>query len=170
MDQRTRERLPSVAALSRLADQRRAEAAARLDAVRGAEPGAPFAVLGETMVKVRGARQDREGRGLAIDEKGARRNLILEEHRAFWTWAAVEFFRHTGCRIEEMMEVSHHSVTQYAVPHSGEVIPLLQIAPSKTDTERLLVVDGELADVLATIISRVRGAEGTVPLVSAWDV
>jgi hypothetical protein len=78
------------------------------------------------MVKVRGARQDREGRGLAFDEKGARRNLILEEHRAFWTWAAVEFFR-----IEEMMEVSHHSVTQYAVPRSGEVIPLLQIAPSK---------------------------------------
>ena len=170
MDQRTRERLPSVAALSRLADQRRAEALARLGAVRAAEPGGPFTVLGETMVKVRGARQDREGRGLAFDEKGARRNLILEEHRAFWTWAAVEFFRSTGCRIEEMMEVSHHSVTQYAVPRSGEVIPLLQIAPSKTDTERLLVVDAELADVLATIISRIRGADGTVPLVSAWDI
>jgi len=82
----------------------------------------------------------------------------------------VEFFRSTGCRIEEMMEVSHHSVTQYTVPNSGEVIPLLQIAPSKTDTERLLVVDAELADVLATIISRIRGADGTVPLVSAWDV
>jgi hypothetical protein len=53
----------------------------------------------------------------------------------FWTWASVEFFGSTGCRIEEMMEVSHHSVTQYAVPHSGEVIPLLQIAPSKTDTD-----------------------------------
>ena len=29
------------------------------------------------------------------------------------------------------------------------LVPLLQIAPSKTDTERLLVVSPELADVLS---------------------
>ena len=33
-------------------------------------------------------------------------------------------------------------------------MPLLQIAPSKTDAERLLVISPELADVLATIIRR----------------
>ena len=27
---------------------------------------------------------------------GKRRDLTLEEHRAFWTWAAVEVFRLTG--------------------------------------------------------------------------
>jgi len=49
------------------------------------------------------------------------------------------------------------------------VVPLLQIAPSKTDTERLLVVGPELADVLSAVICRVRGPDGTVPLVRARD-
>ncbi len=48
-------------------------------------------------------------------------------------------------------------------------MPLLQIAPSKTDTERLLVVSPELADVLSAIIGRVRGDHGAVPLVRAYD-
>jgi len=62
----------------------------------------------------------------------------------------------------------HHSLVQYRLPTTGELIPLLQIAPSKTDKERLLVVSPELADVLAQIISRVRGSLGAVPLVSAY--
>ncbi|MFB7109196.1 hypothetical protein [Streptomyces sp. NPDC056291] len=49
-------------------------------------------------------------------------------------------------------------------------MPLLQIAPSKTDTERLLLVSPELADVLSGIISRLRGLSGAVPLVAAYDV
>ena len=59
-----------------------------------------------------------------------------------------------------MLEVSHHSITQYTLPDSGELIPLLQIAPSKTDEERLLVVSPELADVLSAIVSRVRDSTG----------
>src|SRR6185437_8460625 len=55
------------------------------------------------------------------------------------------------------------------LPGTGELVPLLQIAPSKTDTERLLVVSPELADVLSVIIRRVRGDAGTVPLVRAYD-
>jgi hypothetical protein len=47
---------------------------------------------------------------------------------------------------------------------------LLQIAPSKTDTERLLVVSPELADVLSLIIRRVQNPKsGAVPLVEAYD-
>ncbi|MGW1154764.1 tyrosine-type recombinase/integrase [Streptomyces rubiginosohelvolus] len=46
----------------------------------------------------------------------------------------------------------------------------MQIAPSKTDTERLLLVSPELADVLSAIISRLRGPGGMVPLVAAYDV
>ena len=66
--------------------------------------------------------------------------------------------RHTGIRIEELTELSHHSLIQYTLPGTGELVPLLQIAPSKTDTERLLVVSPELADVLAAIITRIRHA------------
>ena len=48
-------------------------------------------------------------------------------------------------------------------------MPLLQIAPSKTDAERLLVISPELADVLSTIISRIREPSGAVPLVAVYD-
>jgi hypothetical protein len=69
----------------------------------------------------------------------------------------------------ELTELSHHSLIQYRLPATGELVPLLQIAPSKTDAERLLVISPELADVLATIISRIRGPSGAVPLVSVYD-
>ena len=74
-----------------------------------------------------------------------------------------------GIRVEELLELSHHSLIQYRLPSTGELVPLLQIAPSKTDTERLLVVDPELADVLSAVICRVRGANGTIPLIRARD-
>jgi hypothetical protein len=45
----------------------------------------------------------------------------------------------------------------------------LQVLPSKTDTERLLVVTPELAEVLSAIIVRVAGGTGVVPLVPAYD-
>ena len=101
--------------------------------------------------------------------RGKHRDLTLEEHKAFWTWAAVQVLRHTGIRIEELTELSHHSFIQYKLQATGELIPLLQIAPSKTDTERLLVISPELADVLSEIICRIRGQDGTVPLVTAYD-
>ncbi|MEV6425633.1 tyrosine-type recombinase/integrase [Streptomyces sp. NPDC051662] len=75
----------------------------------------------------------------------------------------------TGIRIEELSEISHHSLIQYRLPSTGELVPLLQIAPSKTDEERLLVVSPELADVLSAIICRVRADDGGVPLVIAYD-
>jgi hypothetical protein len=75
--------------------------------------------------------------------------------------------RGEGIRIEELTELSHHSFIQYKLPATGELIPLLQIAPSKTDTERLLVISPELADVLSEIITRIRGQDTAVPLVTA---
>lgn len=92
------------------------------------------------------------------------------EQRAFWAWASVEFLRHTGVRIEEMLEASHHSITQYRLPTTGEVVPLLQIAPSKTDEERLHLVSPELADVLSAMVCRVRDASGAIPLVRSYDL
>ncbi|GHD52553.1 hypothetical protein GCM10010335_65250 [Streptomyces galbus] len=59
---------------------------------------------------------------------------------------------------------------QYRLPTTGEIVPLLQIAPSKTDVERVLLVSPELADVLATIIRRVRDPKtGLIPLVTRYD-
>jgi len=100
---------------------------------------------------------------------GTRRDLGREEEYAFWAFAAVEVLRATGIRIEELTELSHHSLVQYRLPTTGEVVPLLQVAPSKTDAERLLLVSPELADVLSTIIARVRDRTGTMPLVAAYD-
>ena len=100
---------------------------------------------------------------------GKRRDLAVEEDLAFWAWAAVEVLRLTGVRVEELLEISHHSLVQYRLPATGELIPLLQIVPSKTDTERLLVVSPELADVLSVIIRRIRGDTEAVPLVRAYD-
>jgi hypothetical protein len=60
-------------------------------------------------------------------------------------------------------------LVQYRLPDTGELVPLLQIAPSKTDTERLLVISPELSEVLSAVIRRVRNANGAVPMVTAKD-
>ena len=51
----------------------------------------------------------------------------------------------------------------------GERLLLLQIVPSKSDRERVLLVSPELAHVLATIRQRVRGQEHQVPLAVRYD-
>jgi hypothetical protein len=81
----------------------------------------------------------------------------------------VEVLRHTGVRIEELTELSHHSLIHYRLPSTGELIPLLQINPSKTDAERLLVISPELADVLSTIVARIRGSRSHVSSVVSYD-
>ena len=171
MDQRTRERLPLLPALAGAAVRRLADARLCLEAVRAAGPGESFTACGQSFTKVGkpGGPGGSSPAAWAYDAAGRRHDLALAEHRAFWAWAAVEFLRHTGVRIEEMLEVSHHSITQYTLPDSGELIPLLQIAPSKTDEERLLVVSPELADVLSAIVSRVRDSTGSIPLVVSYD-
>jgi integrase len=169
MDQRTRERLPVLPALVKTAAQRLSDARTRLDAAHATAPGQSFTVLGETFVKPPCAARANHNSPIVYDAAGRRRHLALAEHRAFWGWATVEFLRCTGCRVEEMMEVSHHSITQYTLPGTGELVPLLQITPSKTDEERLLVVSPELADVLSAIVCRVRDHTGAIPLLHSYD-
>jgi integrase len=168
MDQRTRERLPALPALVAAADQSRKAAAARLEAARAARPGDLFTAGGTTLrrsrLSVPSARTWAEDPGT-----GKRRDLGLEEDKAFWAWAAVEVLRETGIRIEELTELSHHSLVQYRHPSTSQVVPLLHIAPSKTDQERILVISPGLADVLSTVLLRVRDQAGAVPLVTAYD-
>jgi hypothetical protein len=169
MDQRTRERLPVLPALVAAAETERSATAQRLAAAKTARPGEAVTVAGQTLTRPVLA----AGPGARIwgedPVTGKRRSLEGEERRAFWAWATVEVLRHSGIRMEELTELSHHSLIQYRLPATRELVPLLQIAPSKTDTERLLVISPELADVLATIITRIRGTDGAVPLAVAYD-
>ena len=169
MDQRTRERLPILPALVAAVDTERTAAAERLVAAEATKPGEVFTVGGLTLRRSGATRRLVANIWAEDPAGGRRRNLTMEEHRAFWAWAAVEVLRHTGIRIEELTELTHPSVVQYSLPTTGELVPLLHVAPSKTDAERLLVVSPELADVLSVIIRRVRGPAGAVPLVVAYD-
>jgi len=169
MDQRTRERMPVMPVLIETVNTAHKAAAERLHAAQAVTAGELFTAAGANL---RRSRRSHATAGITWAEDphtGKRRDLSLEEHQAFWTWAAVEVLRHTGIRIEELTELSHHSLIQYRLPATDELIPLLQIAPSKTDTERLLVISPELADVLSTIICRIRDENGAVPLVIAYD-
>jgi integrase len=92
------------------------------------------------------------------------------EEDAFWTWAVIETLQHTGLRIEELLELTHLALVSHRLSTTGELVPLLQIVPSKTNEERLLLVTPELASVLASVISRLRNRyNGLVPLGARYD-
>jgi integrase len=170
MDARTRERLPVLPVLVRTVDQRRKNAEELLNAARQADPGDTITAAAQTVTRSILAKSTTTTKIYVDDpDSGKRRDLCHEEEYAFWAWAAVEVLRLTGVRVEELLEISHHSLIQYRLPATGEIVPLLQIAPSKTDAERLLVVSPGLADVLSSIIQRVREPSGTVPLAPAYD-
>ncbi|MFR9749416.1 tyrosine-type recombinase/integrase [Nocardia sp. 004] len=170
MDQRTRERLPVLPVLVRTANDRRLSAARLLKAAYIAEPGA---VIDGTNGTLRKAVVPKSiGRIVWAEDvaTGKRRNLSYEEEAAFWAFATIEVLRLTGIRCEELLELSHHSITEYRLPGTGELVPLLQIAPSKTDSERMMLVSPELADVLSAIVQRLRGPDGSIPLVVSYDI
>jgi integrase len=169
IDQRTRERLPVLPVLIHTVDTERRLTAERLAAAQATSPGCDFTTAGQRWCR---AVTKNPAAKIWVDdlETGRRRDLTLEEHRAFWAWAIVEVLRHTGIRIEELTELSHHGLVQYRLPSTGELIPLLHIPPSKTDAERLLVIGPELADVLSAIICRIRDPNGAVPLVVSYDI
>jgi len=168
MDQRTRERLPMLPVLIAAVDSARTATAQRLAAAQATRPGETFTADGQAL---RRSVTTRAPANIWAENPAddSRRNLTREEHRAFWAWAVVDVLRLTGVRIEELTELTHPSLVQYRVPGTGELVPLLHIAPSKTDTERLVVVSPELADVLSAIICRVRDEAGAIPLVAAYD-
>ena len=148
-------------------------ATALLDGARSVPDGEQFTVDGQVFTRRDPLDPARAlpGRIYAVPANGGRRiDLLVAEEQAFWTWAAIEVLRHTGIRIEELIELTHHSFAAYTLPTTGEVVPLLQIAPSKTDTERVLLVSPDLGEVMARIIARVRRDRTAIPLISRWDV
>jgi site-specific recombinase XerD len=168
MDQRTRTQLPLLPSLLRAVQQHHRDAEELITTARDLRAGDRFTQAGKDFQR---CQPGNSGRVYATDlTNSTRRNLTHEEEAAFWSWATVEVLRHTGIRIEEMLELTHHSFIAYTLPTTGEVVPMLQVAPSKTDAERLLLVSPELAEVLTAIIFRVRGGRAALPLVCAYDV
>jgi integrase len=169
MDSRTRERLPVLPVLVEVVDRWRRESLQLLEAGLGTPPGRQFTAASKTLTRIDRVHADADNVWVAHPKTGKPWLLNRDEEHAFWAWAVIEAFRHTGVRVEELLELSHHSLIQYRLPSTGELVPLLQIAPSKTDAERLIVVSPELADVLSAVIRRVRGPDGAIPLVRARD-
>ena len=167
-DQRTRERLPVLPRLIAAAEKERAGTASRLAAATAAAPGQEFTAGGQSLTRAILKEPSPRIWAEGSDGTGKRRNLTEEEEHAFWAWAVIELLRHSGIRIEELTELSHHSLVRYQLP-GAELIPLLHIAPSKTDIERMLVISPELTEVLAVVVARIRSQDGAVPLVTAYD-
>ncbi|WP_408899681.1 hypothetical protein ACJ5H2_22455 (plasmid) [Nocardioides sp. R1-1] len=136
MDQRTRERLPVLPALLTWVQAERDRTADLLAAAEASAPGEVFTASGQTLRRTVMSTPTTGRVWVEPADGGGRRDLSFEEHRGFWTWATVEVLRHTGIRIEELTELSHHGLIQYRLPGTGELIPLLQIAPSKTLSRR----------------------------------
>src|SRR5262249_2078655 len=166
MDARTRERLPVLPVLVRCAAQQHAGAAALLHAARDTGPGDILTAAGQTLARA----ATRGAASIWADDLATsqRRNLSAEEDRAFWAWAAIEVLRATGIRIEELTELSHHSLVQYRLPATGELIPLLQITPSKTDAQRPLAATPNPPAVLTPSTPRPRPPSAPVPLVAVY--
>jgi site-specific recombinase XerD len=175
--QRIRERLPHLPTLIACAERHRDEQATFLTATTATRIGAEFDHSGRGYRRItsRASTKDpaRHSTAEALVEDiitGERTNVALAEDHAFWSWAVIEVLRHTGVRIEELLEITHLALVSYRLPDTGELMPMLQIVPSKTNEERLLLVSPELASVLATIITRLRAQNGgTVRLVARYD-
>ncbi|MGA4543439.1 tyrosine-type recombinase/integrase [Uniformispora flossi] len=170
MQQRTRTLIPVLPQLIAAAEDELDAAGRMLSAARDAAAGEEFTIDGQ--------RYRRTGRGSSTwrpsalfvtpaDQPGPRFDAERLEDNAFWTFAAIEVLRRTGTRIEELLELTHVSLRQYQAP-TGEMVPLLQVSPSKTDAERVIPAAPDLVAVLARIIRRIK-RDGTVPLLSRYD-
>lgn len=175
MQQRTRTLVPVLPKLVTAAEAHLNWSTRLLAAAREVLPGETFTVDGQRYRRI--GRETRYYRPTALfvtpldpadGQPGRRFDAERQEDNAFWTVAVVEVLRRTGTRIEELLELTHLSLRQYQAP-TGEMVPLLQISPSKTDTERVIPADPDLVAVLARILRRIKDADGKVPVLSRYD-
>lgn len=171
---RTRSLAPWIPQLVRSVTAEKDHLQALLTAAADVEPGEPFIVDGQQWQR---RAHSKDGQGnlayklmtmLVLDPAGDELDLTHLEHKAFWTWAALEVLRTTGLRIEEMLELTHLSIRPLR-KQDGEIVPLLQVAPSKTDEERILPMSPTLAKVFSEIITRHQREHGSIPLLRRLD-
>jgi integrase len=177
MHQRVRERLPHLQRLADSADAHRTVQARLLKAASAVPVGQEFThegvayrrTLHKSYLKAPSVPRLNY---VIVENTGTCElaNVTEAEDDAFWTWAVIETLRHTGVRIEELLEITQLAIISYRLPRTGEAVPLLQIVPSKTDEERLLLVSPALASVLASIVKRLRDDNnGSIPLIARYD-
>jgi len=174
--QRIRERLPLLPDLVAVAEEHRTCTGELLSLAAETTVGGEFdhdRRRYRRLPVINSVQSSKTGRGHVLVEDvttGQRQNLTVAEEEGFWAWAVIETLRHTGLRIEELLELTHLALVSYTLPKTGELVPLLQVVPSKSNEERLLLVSPELASTLATIITRLRRLNaGVVPLVARYD-
>lgn len=178
MHQRVRDRLPQLSLLVNSTDDYKNSCTSLLAAATATPVGETFHRDGTAYLRTlfKSYLKDRSlphSTAVVIQnlETGEQINITEAEDDAFWTWAIIETLRHTGIRIEELLEITQLALVSYRLPDTGETVPLLQIAPSKSDEERVLLVPPELASVFASIVKRLRDHNnGHVSLVARYDL
>ncbi len=179
MHERTRVRAVKVTTLADVAERRYQEVRALYEAARTVAKGERVTVGGDTYERVDGAAHNlAHPRMKKVQADGSlsteTHDLIHDEEDAFWGVVVVEVLRHTGIRIEEMLELTQLDVHEYdhRDPNVGKVL-LLHVNPSKMDQERMLVIAPELAAILASVARRIRSAVGSteaaLPSVVLYD-
>jgi site-specific recombinase XerD len=176
MHQRVRERMPHLQRLADSGGEYRTAQARLLAAARPVPVGQEFTHEGVTYRRalhqsyLRDPSRSLDRVLIQNTETGELADVAEDEDDAFWTWAVIETFRHTGVRVEELLEITQLALVSYRLPGTGETVPLLQIVPSKSNEERLLLVGPELASVLASVVKRLRDDNnGSIRLVARYD-
>ena len=151
MDQRTRERLPVLPVLVAAVDAARSKTAEILLAAQATAPGQEFTAAGQTLRRPVMTRHGTSAKVWAEDP-GRRQAPRPDPRRAprvlgLGRRGGSSPHRHPDRGTRRTVASQLRAIP--ADPATGELVPLLQIAPSKTDTERLLVIAPELADVLS---------------------
>lgn len=172
--QKIRTFAPSMPRLLGSCDEQRRKETDLLTAAAAAEEGTRFVFEGIDYERapLKSRTSGYRGAGRVWINKissGERIDQTYREQQAFWSWAVVNTLHWTGARLEELLETTSTALFIYTIPSTNETVPLLQIVPSKTDEERVLLVTPELAHVFAQIKHRIRDGAGKVPLTTRYD-
>ena len=156
MDTRTRERLPVLPTLVAWVAAERARTAELLAAAEQTRPGEVFTAAGTTLRRAVLKTQTTGRVWAEHPDTGSPRPQLRRTPRVLGLGRGrgIAPHRHPHRGTDRTVTPQPHPIP--AADHRGAV-PLLQIIPSKTDAERLLVISPELADVLSTIVARIRG-------------
>ena len=137
MHERTRTRAVRVGELADVAERNYHHVRALLEAANAVGPGERFSVGASTFVRLDQATHEMAHPKVAeldADDRptGDRLDLVIEEEDAFWGFAVIEVLRHTGVRVEELLELTQLDLHDYdhRDPAVGKVL-LLHINPSK---------------------------------------
>ncbi|WP_077490692.1 site-specific integrase [Sinomonas mesophila] len=183
MHQRTRTLAPLLPAFLLAASELRDRGSMLLEATLAAEHGQEYTLDGVTYrrhdpptrclanerARVWAEVVSAEGGARPPKPAGKRVDVSAVEADGFWGWAIASTLKETGIRSEELQELTQLSLRHYTAPSTNTIVPLLHIAPSKTDRERLIPMSPELVKVLVDVQRRARGTGTTVPLSIRYD-